>query len=208
MERPNHLNVGDKSTSSKAGSIAIVAGIHVAVIFGLVAALNQGALMKQLQEIKATVDTQKEPPKAPPPPPPDLVKPPPPVAIVPEFSVATAAPPPVTTVAKAPPAPPPPRAVASSDPLRPVGRTHTLPPYPPISVRLNEQGTTLMEVHITTEGNVDDCKIVQTSSSDRLDQAACDFVKSHWRWSPPTNQGAPTAVSTRVSVKWDLKDAK
>jgi periplasmic protein TonB len=208
MERPNHLNVGDKSTSSKAGSIAIVAGIHVAVIFGLVAALNQGALMKQLQEIKATVDTQKEPPKAPPPPPPDLVKPPPPVAIVPEFTVATAAPPPVTTVAKAPPAPPPPRAVASSDPLRPVARTHTLPPYPPISVRLNEQGTTLMEVHITTEGNVDDCKIVQTSSSDRLDQAACDFVKSHWRWSPPTNQGAPTAVSTRVSVKWDLKDAK
>jgi len=208
MERPNHLNVGDKSTSSKAGSIAIVAGIHVAVIFGLVAALNQGALMKQLQEIKATVDTTKEPPKAPPPPPPDLVKPPPPVAIVPEFSVATAAPPPVTTVAKPPPAPPAPRAVASSDPLRPVMRTHTLPPYPPISVRLNESGTTLMEVHITTEGNVDDCKIVQTSSSERLDQAACEFVKSRWRWSPPTNQGAPTAVSTRVSVKWDLKDAK
>jgi protein TonB len=208
MERPNHLNVGDKSASSKAGSIAIVVGIHIAVIFGLVAALNQGALMKQLQEIKATVDTQKEPPKAPPPPPPDLVKPPPPVAIVPEFTVATAPPPPVTTVAKPPPAPPPKAAVASSDPLRPVMRTHTLPPYPPISVRLNEQGTTLMEVHITTEGNVDDCKVVQTSSSDRLDQAACDYVKTRWRWQPPTNQGTPTAVSTRVSVKWDLRDAK
>jgi protein TonB len=208
MERPNHLNVGDKSATSKAGSIAIVVGIHIAVIFGLVAALNQGALMKQLQEIKATVDTQKEPPKAPPPPPPDLVKPPPPVAIVPEFTVATAPPPPVTTVAKPPPAPPPKAAVASSDPLRPVMRTHTLPPYPPISVRLNEQGTTLMEVHITTEGNVDDCKVVQTSSSDRLDQAACDYVKTRWRWQPPTNQGTPTAVSTRVSVKWDLRDAK
>jgi protein TonB len=208
MERPNHLNVGDKSASSKAGSIAVVVGIHIAVIFGLVAALNQGALMKQLQEIKATVDTTKEPPKAPPPPPPDLVKPPPPVAIVPEFTVATAPPPPVTTVAKAPPPPPPKAAVASSDPLKPVMRTHTLPPYPPISVRLNEQGTTLMEVHITTEGNVDDCKVVQSSSSDRLDQAACDYVKSRWRWSPPTNQGTPTAVSTRVSVKWDLRDAK
>jgi hypothetical protein len=32
-------------------------------------------------------------------------------------------------------------------------------------------------------------------------------VKGHWRLSPPTNQGQPTAVSTRVSVKWDLKDA-
>ena len=208
MERPNHLNVGDKSASSKAGSIAIVVGIHIAVIFGLVAALNQGALMKQLQEIKATVDTKKEPPKAPPPPPPDLVKPPPPVAIVPVFQVASAPPPPVTTVAKPPPAPPPKAVVASSDPLRPIARTHTLPPYPPISVRLNEQGTTLMEVHITAEGNVDECKVLQTSSSERLDQAACEYVKQRWRWQPPTNQGTPTAVSTRVSVKWDLKDAK
>jgi protein TonB len=210
MERPNHLKVADKSNTSKATSIAIVVGIHIAVIFGLVAALNQGALMKQLQEIKATVDTQKEPPKAPPPPPPDLVKPPPPVAIVPEFQVATAAPPPVTTVPHTTPPPAPPKAApaAASDPLRPIARTHVLPPYPPISVRLNEQGTTLMLVHITTEGNVDDCKVEQTSSSDRLDQAACDFVKSHWRWQPPTNQGTPTAVSTRVSVKWDLKDAK
>lgn len=208
MERPNHLNVGKKSTSSRATSLAIVAGIHVAVIAGLVAALNQGALMKQLQEIKATVDTKKEIPKAPPPPPPDLVKPPPPVAIVPEFTVATAAPPPVTTVAKAPPPPAAPPRVAASDPLRPVMRTHTLPPYPPISVRLNESGTTLMEVNITTEGNVDQCTVVQSSSSERLDTAACDFVKQRWRWQPPTNQGAPVAVKTRVSVKWDLKDAK
>src|SRR5471030_1244317 len=207
MERPNHLQVEKKSTANKATSLAIVIAIHVAGIAGLVAALAQGALIKQLQEIKATVDTQKTPPKAPPPPPPDLVKPPPPVAIVPEFTVATAPPPTVTTVAKAPPAPPP-KAVAASDPLHPIMRTHTLPPYPPISVRLNESGTTLMEVHITTEGNVDDCKVVQSSSSERLDGAACDYVKRAWRWQPPTNQGTPTAVSTRVSVKWDLKDAK
>src|SRR3569833_3767045 len=119
MERPNHLSAEKKSAGSRATSIAIVVGLHVLAIGGLVAALNQGALMKQLQEIKATVDTPKEKPKAPPPPPPDLVKPPPPVAIVPEFQVATAPPPPVTTVAKPPPAPPP-RAVASSDPLRPI----------------------------------------------------------------------------------------
>jgi protein TonB len=210
MERPNHLKVEKKSAANKATSLAIVIAIHVAGIAGLVAALAQGALIKQLQEIKATVDTQKTPPKAPPPPPPDLVKPPPPVAIVPEFQVATAPPPPVTTVAKPPPPPPPapPKAVAASDPLRPIMRTHTLPPYPPISVRLNESGTTLMEVHITAEGNVDDCKIVTSSSSERLDQAACDYVKRTWRWQPPTQQGTPTAVSTRVSVKWDLKDAK
>src|SRR5882757_2877393 len=208
MERPNHLNVGDKSASSKAGSMAVVAGIHVAVIFGLIAALNQGALMKQLQEIKATVDAAKEKPKAPPPPPPDLVKPPPPVAIVPQFQVAAPPPAPVQVKPPPPPAPPPRVAAPTSDPLKPIMRTHTIPPYPPISVRLNESGTTLMEVHITVEGNVDDCKIITSSSSERLDTAACDFVKNRWRWQPPTNQGAPVAVSTRVSVKWDLKDAK
>jgi protein TonB len=206
MERPNHLKIAEKSAGNRVGSIAIVVGIHIGVLLGLIAALNQGALMKQLQEIKATVDTEKTPPKAPPPPPPDLVKPPPPVAIVPEFQVAAAAPPPVTTVAKPPPAPP--RAVVANDPLRPIARTHTLPPYPPISVRLNESGTTLMEVHITTEGNVDECKIINSSSSERLDNAACDFVKARWRWQPPTVQGVVHVVSTRVSVKWDLKDAR
>src|ERR1700722_8057746 len=131
MERPNHLNVQEKSTASKATSIAIVIAIHIAGIAGLIAALAQGALMKQLQEIKASVDTQKIPPKAPPPPPPDLVKPPPPVAIVPDFQVASAPPPPVTVAPKAPPPPPPAAAPApSNDPLRPIVRTHTLPPYP------------------------------------------------------------------------------
>src|SRR5262245_38452028 len=208
MERPNHLNIGEKSAASRAGSIAIVAGIHVAVIMGLIAALSQGELMKQLQEIKATVDTPTEKPKAPPPPPPDLVKPPPPVAIVPVFQVAAPPPAPVTVKPPPPPAPPPKAVVAASDPLRPIMRTHTVPPYPPISVRLNESGTTLMEVHIATSGSVDDCKILNSSSSERLDQAACDYVKRVWRWQPPTNQGQPVAVSTRVSVKWDLKDAK
>jgi protein TonB len=208
MERPNHLVVAKKSAASRATSVGIVVAIHVAAILGLVAALNQGAIMEQLKDIQATVEAEKTPPKAPPPPPPDLVKPPPPVAIVPDFTVAAAAPPPSVTTAPKPPPAPPKVAVASSDPLRPIARTRTLPPYPPISVRLNESGTTLMEVHITTEGNVDDCKVITSSSSERLDTAACDHVKRVWRWQPPTNQGAPIAVSTRVSVKWDLKDAK
>jgi len=51
-------------------------------------------------------------------------------------------------------------------------------------------------------------QLFSTPRSELLDTAACDYVKRVWRWQPPTNQGAPVAVSTRVSVKWDLKDAK
>lgn len=210
MERPNHLKVQEKSAASKATSVAIVIAIHIAGIAGLVAALAQGALLKQLQEIKATVDTQKTPPKAPPPPPPDLVKPPPPVAIVPDFQVATAPPPaPVQTAPKAPPPPPPkPTTAVSNDPLRPIMRTHTQPPYPPISVRLGEQGTTLVSVEIGTDGNVTACSVVKGSGSDRLDGASCDWIKGHWRWQPPTLNGAPTAAKTEINVTWNLKDAK
>lgn len=208
MERPNHLSATKKSASSRATSITIVVAIHVLAITGLMVALNQGALIKQLQEIKATVDTQKEIPKAPPPPPPDMVKPPPPVAIVPEFTVASAPPPPVTTAPKPPPAPPPPRPTVTNDPLRPIMRTHTIPPYPPISVRLGEQGTVQMVVHITTEGHVDKCEVEKSSGSERLDNAGCDWVKSRWRWQPPTFEGKPVAVNTRVAMKFDLKDAR
>jgi len=112
-------------------------------------------------------------------------------------AAAIAQPPPGAAMVRPPP---------DFDGLRPIIATHTIPPYPPMSVRLHEQGTAMMEVHITTEGAIDDCRIVQSSGSERLDTAACDHVKTNWRWQPPTASGRPVAVSTRVSVKWDLRD--
>lgn len=210
MERPNHLHASGQANSSKLTGLVIVVAIHVLAITGLITALNSASIMNKIKDIQASVEAQKTPPKAPPPPPPDLERPPPPTAIVPEFTVETAPPPPpVTTVAKAPPAPPkaaPPPATPTE--LKQITRTHTLPPYPTISQRLGEQGTTTMEVAISTEGVVTDCKVTKSSGSDRLDQAACEHVKAHWRWQPPTQEGKPVAVNTSVAVKWDLKDAQ
>jgi len=95
-----------------------------------------------------------------------------------------------------------------SDPLRPIMRTHTIPPYPPESVAALEQGTSTLEVHITTEGSVDQCKTIKSSGSARLDQAACDHVQAVWRWQAPTLHGERKAVNTRVNIKWDLKLAQ
>jgi TonB family protein len=93
------------------------------------------------------------------------------------------------------------------DGLRPIAATHTVPPYPPISVRLDEEGTSMLEVHITTQGSVDDCRIVSSSNSDRLDIQACDYVKRTWRWQPPTAGGLPIQISTRIAIRWSLLDA-
>jgi periplasmic protein TonB len=209
MERPHHLETASTSNSSKLTGIVIVVLIHLAAISALVATLASGQIMARIKEIQASVAAEKVPPKAPPPPPPDLAKPPPPVAIVPEFSVQQEAPPPITTVKAAPPAPPKSAAPpAAPTQLESIARTHTLPPYPTISQRLGEQGTTNMQVGIGTDGSVTDCKVTKSSGSQRLDDAACTYVKGHWRWKPPTREGQAVAVQTDVNVVWNLKDAQ
>jgi periplasmic protein TonB len=210
MERPHHLKAGQSSNTSKLTGFVIVVLIHIAAIAALVTALASGQIMKQIAEIKASVEAEKVPPKAPPPPPPDLAKPPPPTAIVPEISIQQEAPPPsVTTAPKAPPAPPKSTAVqAAPTELKPIQRTHSLPPYPTISQRLGEQGTSQLQVAINTEGAVSDCKVAKSSGSQRLDAAACEYVKGHWKWQPPTQEGKPVAASTMVDVVWNLKNAQ
>ena len=172
MERPPHLQTQSTANSSKLVGIIIVVAIHVAAIAALVATLASGQILKQLQEIKASVEAQKEPPKAPPPPPP------------------------AKTTAIAP------------TQLESIARTHSLPPYPTISPRLGEQGTSQMQVAISTEGTVSECKIIKSSGSERLDNAACEYVKGHWRWKPPSLDGKPTTANTTVSMVWNLKDAQ
>ena len=65
-----------------------------------------------------------------------------------------------------------------------------------------------MQVAITTEGTVSDCKITKSSGSERLDKAACEYVQGHCRWKPPTLEGKPVTANTALDVKWNLKDAQ
>ena len=92
-------------------------------------------------------------------------------------------------------------------PLRPIVTTHKIPPYPELSVMTNEEGTSLLTVAIGADGVPTDVQIANSSGSLRLDEAARDYVKASWRWNPPTVSCKPVAVLTRVSIKWDLRDA-
>ncbi len=89
---------------------------------------------------------------------------------------------------------------------RPMMSTHVMPPYPPVSIRLGEEGTTRLRVTVGDDGVPTDAVVDQTSGSQRLDDAAASFVKSAWRWEPIVNFcGAP--VDLGVSVTWHLKPA-
>jgi TonB family protein len=92
--------------------------------------------------------------------------------------------------------------------LHPLTQTHTIPPYPEVSVMTNEQGKTLLNVSIGTDGVPTDVQVAESSGSLRLDEAARDYVKAVWRWAPPVKDCMPVAVKTRVSIAWDLRNAQ
>ena len=87
---------------------------------------------------------------------------------------------------------------------RPIMGTQTMPLYPYISRRLGEQGTSQLQLAIGTNGSVTDCQITKSSGADRLDAAACDYVKGHWRYQPATHNGIPIASRDSTEIVWNL----
>jgi len=208
MQQPQHDMRpfgATQATPRRFFSIGAVVLLHLALIYALATGLASHMAAKIVQDVQVAVVQEKPPEqKLPPPPPPEMVKPPPPFVPPPEINLATEAPSnnAITQISntKAPPAPP------SPTKLQAIGRTHTIPPYPAISVRMNQQGTVLLKVTIGTDGNVIDATVQTSSGFDSLDNAAIAWVKSHWKWEPPTQNGQPMSVSTLVAVKFDLKE--
>lgn len=78
------------------------------------------------------------------------------------------------------------------------------PAYPPLSRRLNEQGTVVHSVLIAADGRPVNAKLVQSSGFERLDKAAYEAVMQ-WRYVPGKRQGIPEAMSFNVPIKWALE---
>jgi protein TonB len=206
MERPQHdlasAVKGSKQSRFTSGAVAI--GINVGIIVALVLGLSSSQLRKEMQDISASVIGKKTVKEAPPPPPPALVRPPPSTIAPPPQIVIAAPPPPPVVVPKA--APPPP-SVPPTEPKE-IAKTHTIPPYPALSQRLGEQGTTRLKVALDATGKPTDVTVDNSSGSTRLDAAAVQWVKDNYRWEPATRDGKPVASTILVNLVWDLKNAQ
>ena len=73
-----------------------------------------------------------------------------------------------------------------------------------MSKRLNEQGTVLVRVLIGVDGTAQRAEIQQSSSFDRLDQAALATVLK-WRYVPGKRAGKPEAMWFTVPIAWVLQ---
>lgn len=89
-----------------------------------------------------------------------------------------------------------------------VTSTHTTPPYPPVARRLGEQGTVILAITVAPDGSVSAAQVATSSGVPELDQAALNWVKAHWRYTPAMQGGVAVPSSTQAAVKFDLKQAR
>jgi len=85
-----------------------------------------------------------------------------------------------------------------------IASTHTIPIYPSIGIRLNEEGSVTLALNIDERGNVVDARMIRSSGYEALDVAAVAWVKAHWRYQPALRDGVPIPSSTTATVTFRL----
>ncbi|MES2036441.1 MAG: energy transducer TonB [Pseudomonadota bacterium] len=199
--------------------IVAVAGVHVALVYGLHQPINVSPVEKA-KVVPLSIEIAPPPVKELPPPPPEIkpklqpqIKPvaaptrtPPPdnVPVVNAAPVDTT--PSANTVAVAVAAPPaPPAPVAAPAPPEPITEPkgyagylqNPAPNYPPAAQRRGLEGQVTLKVHVLASGHPDNIQIAKSSSHPILDEAAIKAVTS-WVFQPAKR--GQTAIDGWVHV--------
>lgn len=224
MRRPNHPNILPQQTWSNRSIAAVigVGAIHLLFFYGLLSGLSERIThsLPNIIDVRILDTVEPQAVELPPPPMPDLAQPQ--VDFVPPPEIRIAAPASsqaisveqktVETPRASAPATAPAKVAAMTvrapTPAKSIASTHTIPPYPPLSRRLGEEGTVQLKLAIGTDGRVESAIIEKSSGSQRLDDAARDWVAHHWRYHPATREGKPVASQTQVKVVFNLKTAR
>lgn len=206
------------STPYSPRRLLILAGI-VALHALFVYALNAGLARQAVEFIAGPVDVEfieeiEEVEEKPPPPPPKIDVAPPPFVPPPDIAIdvpvetrTTTAITNVTTVRPVAKPPPPPADVIVAphqNPKRPV----TEPDYPPMSKRLGEEGSVVLELYVLEDGRVGDARVKTSSGFPRLDEAALKHVKRAWRLLPGTKNGKPVPMWYPFKITFQIKVEK
>jgi protein TonB len=197
-------------TPRRAMIIGGVALLHVAAVYGLMTGMVTKVIDIVRPPLEVTVVEPVAPPKVVLPPTPTMTKPnaaiTSPTVHPPVLQIAAAdddKPPPIHDVATPPNTPPP----ADSAPLG-LSNTHTTPPYPAEARTLSHQGTVLLQMIVSAQGDVTAANVVQSSGFPELDQAAVSWVIGHWKYKPALQSGVAMAGQTEAAVRFDLKQAR
>jgi protein TonB len=202
-----------KFSSRQITSVALVALLHVGIVYALVSGLGEQAVqvLRQPLEAKIIQPAQLPPPEAPPPPPPKLLAPPP-VFIPPPVIQIAQPPPPVQVIARVteqkpttpPPAPAPsPPAQKTAAGLDP-NQSCTPPEYPQEAEDMEQTGVSVLQFLIDTDGHVAGSRIESSSGHSSLDNAALRAL-SQCKFKPAIgSDGSPQESWTSIRYVWQL----
>jgi len=88
---------------------------------------------------------------------------------------------------------------------RPRGGYQVRPVYPESARRAGLQGTTMLRIHIETDGRVSDVSVARSAGHQALDEAAADAVR-RWRFEPALNAAGPVSMWAVVPVEFRISD--
>lgn len=102
----------------------------------------------------------------------------------------------------------PPVVASGSNSVAPKLIVSNKPPYPPQSIRAQEQGVTTISVCVNENGRTQSAQVSESSGYARLDEAALTWMKNA-RFRPAKVDGKARAVCNHtVAYEWNLKDAR
>lgn len=142
-------------------------------------------------------------------PPPSLVIAPPPVVEVARPSpirAAPASPAPILAIAASMPTPQPIAAPAPPAPVTPPDFSaaqldNPAPRIPPISRRKREEGTVVLRVLVSVDGQAETVELERTSGFERLDKAAAETV-ARWKFVPARQAGREVSAWVLVPISF------
>lgn len=77
------------------------------------------------------------------------------------------------------------------------------PVYPPAARRRGQQGSVLLNVHVSSEGEAETVTLITSSGYESLDKSALEAVQA-WRFMPAQQEGESVASTLRLPIVFRL----
>jgi protein TonB len=197
--------------SRRAVVLVVIIVLHVLLAYGLATGLARRAMEIIAPPIQTTIVEEVQQHDLPPPPPPPEFERPPVEVPPPDISIDIPAEPTQSTaitdvtnqhVAAAPP----PHATSRTNPRPGKNFPNTADYYPAASMRLGEEGSTVVRACVGPNGKLaEDPTVAKTSGSARLDEGAVKLAKAG-HYEPGTEDGKPVTACINFSIKFQLKN--
>jgi protein TonB len=215
MERPSHIvfhpshAFSGHAFSGRATRAAAAVSLPLVILWALANGMGTKIADHGGPLVYVPERDDKIEPRTPPPLPAMKILPPltaaPPVLVIepparPDSLVVPVTPPPAK--------PQPPSAAGPDRAASAIPATHTSPPYPPLALRLGQEGKVTLRLTVLADGHVGKADIEVSSGSIELDNAAQGWIVAHWRYKSAQDKGQPVVSQILATMIFNLKDQR